>query len=227
MRIKKKIMKKEIKIPDIAENVESGLVASILVSEGDEVSKDQSLIEVETDKATTDIPSPYDGTIIEIKINEGDEVKVNQVIMILETNEEREEKDDEGKREKEKGKREEGEEEEEEEGKRQKAKGKREKEEGKREEEEREKEKGKREKSGDKGQNEEGKSDEVDELREIPASPSVRRMAREKGVDLKEVEGSGPGNRITREDVESASQDGKKVEKETGALPDFSQWGTT
>jgi pyruvate dehydrogenase E2 component (dihydrolipoamide acetyltransferase) len=84
-------MKKEIKIPDIAENVESGTIGKILVSKGDEITKEQSVVEVETDKATTEIPSPYGGTIEEIKVEEGDEVKVNQVIMIIETEEEEEE----------------------------------------------------------------------------------------------------------------------------------------
>ncbi len=51
-------MKKEIKIPEIAENVETGLIAGILVSKGDKVKADQSLVEIETDKATTDLPSP-------------------------------------------------------------------------------------------------------------------------------------------------------------------------
>ncbi len=60
-------MIKEIKIPNISENDESGLIASILVSEGDEVSAEQALVAVETDKATTEIPSDYDGVIKEIK----------------------------------------------------------------------------------------------------------------------------------------------------------------
>src|SRR6056297_365025 len=92
-------MKKEIKIPDIAENVETGLIAGILVSKGDKVEEDQSVVEIETDKATTDIPSPYAGVVDEIKVKEGDEVKVNQVIMIIEVEEngEGEEEKDEGK----------------------------------------------------------------------------------------------------------------------------------
>lgn len=73
----------EIKIPDIAENVESGIIASILVAEGDAVDKDQSLVEVETDKATTDIPSTHAGTVKEILVQEGDEVKVLQTILLL------------------------------------------------------------------------------------------------------------------------------------------------
>jgi pyruvate dehydrogenase E2 component (dihydrolipoamide acetyltransferase) len=80
-----KTMKKEVKIPEIAENVEKGLIAGILVLEGDKVKADQPLVEIETDKATTDLPSPYDGVIEEIKVKEGDEVKVHQVIMIIET----------------------------------------------------------------------------------------------------------------------------------------------
>ena len=88
-------MKKEIKIPDIAENVETGIIAGILVSKGDKVNEDQSVVEIETDKATTDIPSPYAGVVDEIKVKEGEEVKVNQVIMIIETEDEGDDKGDE------------------------------------------------------------------------------------------------------------------------------------
>jgi pyruvate dehydrogenase E2 component (dihydrolipoamide acetyltransferase) len=73
-------MKKEIKVPDIAENVEKGTIAAVLVSEGDNVTVDQPLVEIETEKASTDIPSLYEGVVVEIKVKEGDEVKVNQVI---------------------------------------------------------------------------------------------------------------------------------------------------
>ena len=94
-----KRMKKEIKIPAIAENVETGLIAGVLVSVGDKISKDQSVVEIETDKATTDIPSPFEGVVDEIKVEEGDEVKIDQVIMIIETEGTEEEKG-EGKEEK-------------------------------------------------------------------------------------------------------------------------------
>jgi len=94
----------EIKIPDIAENVESGLVARILVSEGDSVSENQPLVEIETDKATTDIPSTGEGTVEEIRVSEGDEVKVGQVIMVLEGESKEQEEKGKEEEEKEKGK---------------------------------------------------------------------------------------------------------------------------
>ena len=93
-------MKKEIKIPDIAENVETGLIAGILVKKGDKVNEEQAVVEVETDKATTDIPSPFSGIVDEIRVSEGDEVSVDQVIMIIEVENDKEEEtqDDEEKK---------------------------------------------------------------------------------------------------------------------------------
>jgi pyruvate dehydrogenase E2 component (dihydrolipoamide acetyltransferase) len=77
-------MKQEIRLPEIADNVVSGFLSRILVKVGDVIEKDQSIIEMETDKAATDIPSPIGGKIVDIKVNAGDEVRVGQVIMVLE-----------------------------------------------------------------------------------------------------------------------------------------------
>ncbi|NJK86799.1 MAG: hypothetical protein HC906_13310 [Bacteroidales bacterium] len=85
-------MKKEVKIPDIAENVETGYISNVLVNAGDFVELEQALVEVETDKATTDIPSPFEGKVVEVKVSPGEEVKVNQVIMLIEVNEQEEQK---------------------------------------------------------------------------------------------------------------------------------------
>ena len=192
-------MKVEIRIPDIAENVESGIVAGILVSEGDRVEEDQPVIEVETDKAATDIPSTHSGTVKEIKVKEGDEVKVDQVILILETEEE------------ETGEGEEEEEAEEVEETREKEESKEKKEEEEEEEEEvEEADEGEEEEEPEKPRAE--KEPEKPRAEDIPASPSVRRLARESGVDLTKVKGSGPGNRITAEDVKSGA--GKKEKRE-------------
>jgi pyruvate dehydrogenase E2 component (dihydrolipoamide acetyltransferase) len=79
------MMKQEIKLPEIADNVVSGFLARVLVKVGDVIEKDQSIIEIETDKAATDIPSPYGGKIVDIKVNAGDEVRVGQVIMVVES----------------------------------------------------------------------------------------------------------------------------------------------
>ena len=78
-------MKQEIKLPEIADNVVSGFLARVLVKVGDVIEKDQSIIEIETDKAATDIPSPIGGKIVDIKVNAGDEVRVGQTIMVVES----------------------------------------------------------------------------------------------------------------------------------------------
>ncbi len=226
-------MKKEIKIPDIAENVETGLIAGILVAKGDKISKDQPVVEIETDKATTDIPSPFAGTVDEIKVKEGDEVKVNQVIMIIETEGEGEgegkgkgkDKEEEEGKGKEKEEKEESDQEEEEDSADEK-----EEEEESAEDEQGENEDEDKEKKQDKETAESKSTKEKRNLSAVPAAPSVRRLAREMDVDITEVEGSGPGNRITAEDVKNYSgKTESKKEQETGKtkLPGFSQWGPT
>ncbi|MEM8864773.1 MAG: 2-oxo acid dehydrogenase subunit E2 [Planctomycetota bacterium] len=77
-------MPTEIKLPSLGENIESGDVLSILVSEGDAVEVDQDLIEIETDKATMPVPSPEAGTITKIVVSEGDTVDVGAVIFEIE-----------------------------------------------------------------------------------------------------------------------------------------------
>lgn len=74
-------MANQITLPNLGENIESGDVLSILVSEGDTVKKNQDLIEVETDKATMPVPSPSAGKIVKILIAEGDTVKVGAALM--------------------------------------------------------------------------------------------------------------------------------------------------
>ena len=78
-------MPTQITLPNLGENIESGDVLSILVSEGDVVKADQDLIEVETDKATMPIPSPGAGKITKILVSEGDTIKVGAPIMEIES----------------------------------------------------------------------------------------------------------------------------------------------
>ncbi|MFW5819920.1 MAG: 2-oxo acid dehydrogenase subunit E2 [Bacteroidota bacterium] len=213
-------MKKEIKVPDIAENVESGLIAGVLVSEGDKVKKDQALVEVETDKATTDIPSEYEGVVDEIKVKEGDEVKANQVLMVLEVEDEGEKGDE---KEEEKEKKEATEETKKEEKEKEKKEESEQEEEQERDKEEKaEKAKAKKEEKAEEPEKEGKKPADV------PASPSVRRLARELEVDITRVAGTGPGNRVTEEDVKKHAEKPAKKEEapEEPELPDFSQWGS-
>jgi pyruvate dehydrogenase E2 component (dihydrolipoamide acetyltransferase) len=77
-------MATQIKLPNLGENIESGDVLSILVSEGDTVTENQDLLEVETDKATMPIPSPNAGKITKILVSEGDTISVGAPIMEIE-----------------------------------------------------------------------------------------------------------------------------------------------
>ena len=73
----------EFKLPDLGENIESGDVVSVLVSVGDSLDVDQSIIELETDKAVIEVPSSVAGTITAIHVSEGDKVAVGQAILIV------------------------------------------------------------------------------------------------------------------------------------------------
>jgi pyruvate dehydrogenase E2 component (dihydrolipoamide acetyltransferase) len=77
-------MATQIKLPSLGENIESGDVLSILVSEGDVVTKDQDLLELETDKATMPVPSPQAGKITKVLVAEGDTVPVGGAIFEIE-----------------------------------------------------------------------------------------------------------------------------------------------
>ena len=73
----------EFKFPDIGEGLTEGEIVRWLVKEGDEVKEGQPLVEVETDKALAEIPSPRTGVILKIVAKEKEIVKVGQVIVIF------------------------------------------------------------------------------------------------------------------------------------------------
>ena len=76
-------MATEFKLPELGENIESADVANVLVKEGDKVKKDQAIIEIETDKATIEVPSTVEGTITKLLVKSGDKVKVGSVVMVV------------------------------------------------------------------------------------------------------------------------------------------------
>ena len=76
-------MPTEFKIPELGENVSAGDVVRVLVKAGDTIEKDQPVLELETDKATIEVPSSVSGTIQEVKVKPGDKVKVGQVVLTL------------------------------------------------------------------------------------------------------------------------------------------------
>ena len=76
-------MPTEFKIPELGENVSAGDVVRILVKAGDTIEKDQPVLELETDKATIEVPSSVSGTVGDVKVKVGDKVKVGQVVFTL------------------------------------------------------------------------------------------------------------------------------------------------
>lgn len=73
-----------VELPFLAEGIEGGDVVQVLVREGDQVSEGQSLIEIETDKATVPVPAPAGGTVVRLLVREGDHLKVGQALAELE-----------------------------------------------------------------------------------------------------------------------------------------------
>jgi pyruvate dehydrogenase E2 component (dihydrolipoamide acetyltransferase) len=73
----------DVRVPRLAEGVESATVANILVSPGDRIEKDQVILELETEKAVGPIPSPAAGQVAKIHVKPGDEVAVGQPLITL------------------------------------------------------------------------------------------------------------------------------------------------
>jgi len=208
-------MIKEVSIPDIGENITEGTVIDILVAEGDLVKEEQGLIEFETDKAVVDIPSPFAGTVSEILIAKGDTVSIGKVIIKIETEVAASSKI------------------------------------------EIEKEKSAPTVTDEKEKEPAASKPKQEALEEIkaevpalvktkaeplkdipvasdsaPASPTVRRLARELGADINKVFGTGPGERITDEDVKAfvkrlvlAKGGEPSGARQFMPLPDLSKWG--
>jgi pyruvate dehydrogenase E2 component (dihydrolipoamide acetyltransferase) len=73
----------EFKFPDIGEGLTEGEIVRWLVKEGDEIKEGDPLVEVETDKALAEIPSPVSGVVLKILVKEKEIVKVGQVIVVI------------------------------------------------------------------------------------------------------------------------------------------------
>ncbi len=231
-------MVKEIQLPEISETVESGSVMSLLVSVGDVIKEGDSLLEIETDKAAVEVPSPAGGKITEIMISEGEDVAVGQTIMKVET-----EAGAEGGGEEAAPEAPAEEEAAEEEPPGAPAADK---------QAEKQAEEPKAAPAAEKPAAEAApqkapqaapsapspKAPERPEGVPVPAAPSTRRLAREIGVDIQQVAGSGPGGRISVEDVKAhakqrlqgggaASPAAAGGIAQPAPLPDFSRFGET
>jgi pyruvate dehydrogenase E2 component (dihydrolipoamide acetyltransferase) len=156
-------MTTEFKFPDLGEGITEGEVKKWLVKEGDTIEADQSLAEVETDKAVVEIPSPTAGKVLGLRFDEGDIVKVGQVLAVI---------GDEGEAAEEAAV------------------------------EREEKAVKERESVSVVGE----LPEEEGELVEVLALPKVRKLAKELGVELTTIKGSGKEGRILEKDVRAAAE---------------------
>ncbi len=208
----------EVKVPDIGD-FEDVPVIEILVSEGDEVEAEQPLVTLESDKATMDVPSPEAGTVKEILVSVNDKVSEGTPIVVLEAGGDggpdgggEAEADETAERDA------------------QATKGKGEDPEAREAESEAPKEPettdsdAESEKTGQGVPRDNSRSDEGGGGGVVYAGPGVRRMARELGVDLANVKGSGRKGRILKEDVKSAKD--KPAQDAPAGIPglDLAPW---
>ncbi|PSQ39548.1 branched-chain alpha-keto acid dehydrogenase subunit E2 [Halobacteriales archaeon SW_5_70_135] len=197
---------REFTLPDVGEGVAEGTLEAWLVSEGDQVSEDQPLAEVETDKALVDVPSPVDGTIERLHAEAGDVVPVGDVIVTFELDAGESGAGTQASSEPEAPADEAGAD-------------------GSEPEPapDPDPEPGPAEApAGGNGTAEAAGSSSSSSGR-VFAAPSTRRLARELGVDIAAVEGTGPGGRVTEADVrraagdEESSSSGEPATAETAA----------
>src|SRR5262245_10456762 len=76
----------EFTLPELGENVEKGDVIRVLVKPGDVVKADQAVLELETDKATIEVPTSVAGTVSEVRVKPGEKISVGQVVLVFDGN---------------------------------------------------------------------------------------------------------------------------------------------
>lgn len=228
--------KTEIRVPDIGD-FDKVPVIEVLVAEGDSIEKEQSLVTLESDKATMEVPASSAGKLVELKVKEGDEVSEGDVIGIIEVEGEGEaegEAEGEGRKSEDSSRKSEEGGQESEDGSRKSDEGSGasasdgssggDPETGNRKPETGGSETGNRKPESeeseerDKAESSSSRSRDADDLPAPPvpfaemgrdpsslphASPAVRKLARELGVDLAAVDGSGDRGRITADDLKS------------------------
>jgi len=213
----------KVKIPDFGD-VQEITVVEVYVAEGDTVKMEDPLIALESEKAVMDIPSTAAGVVKEVYLKEEDSVESGDDIVLVEVGGEEAEDQEEQKKETGDEERAERKDQDKEEKASEEAKGHEEKQKEKTAEDE---ESAPRAKSAEREEEKPGA---------YHATPSVRAYAREKEVDLDDVEGSGPKGRILKEDVDKVLEEKKKEPAAKGAaaelpqrkpLEDFSKYGET
>ncbi|MBI4558337.1 MAG: 2-oxo acid dehydrogenase subunit E2 [Candidatus Hydrogenedentes bacterium] len=226
-------MASEFALPELGENITTGNVTKIMVSVGDQVSVDQPVVEIETDKAVLEVPSSVSGTVTQVKVKVGDVIRVGDVVFAVSNDAAATVPESTPAK------------------KPSVAKAPRVETTPASEPAAKPAKPEVAEKRPSPPQGEPtmapephppaepapGKIEPFPPARPAretaPASPSVRRLAREIGVDIHEVNGTGPGGRVTEEDVKvfarQANVDVRGVSSQVRlpqyTMPDFGRWG--
>ncbi len=217
----------EFRLPELGENIDSGDLVRLMIAAGTSVSEGQPVMELETDKAVIEVPSTVSGVVREVKVNEGQKVKVGEVIFTLEGR---------GAVQAEPVRHHEPVEH---------VSGQQAarlgfqlamRAEGKTEEQALPPDQPQAAPPEFSMPAQLGKVAGTDHD-PIPAAPHVRRLAREIGVQIRSVKGSGPGGRISEEDIKlfaknalaaaTAAAQAPRVGFVEPELPDFTKWGKT
>ena len=186
-------MIKKIHLPDLGEGIESAEVSEVVVGPGDTVTAEDTILVLESDKASMEIPAEVNGTVTDVSVSSGDEVKTGQLLIKIEISDSTETV----------------------------------KEELVLSEEEKQIVKPPEEKTQDVTLYPITK--DTASTDNVFASPGVRRLARELGINLQIIKGTGPKKRITKDDLNGYIK--LQMAISAGPIPatqpviDFSQWG--
>ena len=186
-------MIKKIHLPDLGEGIESAEVSEVVVGPGDTVTAEDTILVLESDKASMEIPAEVNGTVTDVSVSSGDEVKTGQLLIKIEISDSTETV----------------------------------KEEPVLSEEEKQIVKPPEEKTQDVTLYPITK--DTASTDNVFASPGVRRLARELGINLQIIKGTGPKKRITKDDLNGYIK--LQMAISAGPIPatqpviDFSQWG--
>lgn len=175
----------EMKVPSPGESITEVEIAQWLVADGDYVEKDQAIAEVDSDKATLELPAEASG-IITLKAEEGDAVAVGEVVCLIDTSAEKPEAD--GKVETYENPGDEGSNDDDDASKRL------------------DRESEKSPKTSEKAPAESRKSEDKKSYASGSPSPAAKKIMDEKGISPSDIVGSGRGGRITKEDASQASK---------------------
>ena len=195
----------EVTLPALGEGIESGDIVAVFVSAGSDIGVDDPVLEIEIDKGVVEMPSPLAGKVTAVHVNEGDKAAVGQLVLTVESGTPAPEA-----------------------GPPSPPQAPPEKE---------------RPQAAPRAPAPApfpapappAGTDTPAPTKLVPAAPSVRRLAREIGIDIAEVRGTGPGGRISADDVKAhsralhsrgaAAPAAPGTQAEAAPLPDFSKWG--